>query len=58
MLNYQRKEAGNQKTGSRALKWECGLRPIGAIEAYAPEGSRKKAKSMEIGNKLNKKSVF
>jgi hypothetical protein len=22
-------------------KWECGLRPIGAIVAYAPEGMRK-----------------
>jgi hypothetical protein len=39
----------------RILKSEIGLRPIGA---YAPEGRREKAKPMEPGNKLTKKSVF
>jgi len=36
------------------------MRPpaIGDIGAYTPEGSRKKAKPMEIGNKLVEKSVF
>ena len=37
---------------------ECGLRPVGAIGACAPEGSQKRAKPMEPGNKLTKKLVF
>jgi len=37
---------------------ECGLRPIGDLGAYDPEGSRKKEKPMEPGNKPIEKSVF
>jgi hypothetical protein len=54
--------SGKKGIGQRAYRririLECGLRPIGAIEAYAPEGSRKKAKPMELGNKLIEKTVF
>ena len=38
----QRTEIREQKSDIGNLEWECGLRPIGAIEAYAPEGRWKK----------------
>jgi hypothetical protein len=31
-------------------KSECGLRPVGGIGAYAPEGMRKKRKAKRKGN--------
>ncbi len=39
-VRSQRSEDRSQRTDDRILKWECGLRPVGAIEAYAPEGRR------------------
>ena len=32
---------GSQKAEDGIRKWECGLRPVGAKGAYAPEGMRK-----------------
>ena len=31
-------ECGRRNRGQKTEKLECGLRPVGAIEAYAPEG--------------------
>ncbi len=31
-------ECGSRNVELGIRKWECGLRPVGAIEAYAPEG--------------------
>jgi hypothetical protein len=33
--------------GARIRNWECGLRPVGAIGAYTPEGMRKEKKKTE-----------
>ena len=38
---YQRTENRGQITEDKSRKWEFGLRPLGAIGAYAPEGGRK-----------------
>jgi hypothetical protein len=40
------------KASSRRRKWECGLRPVGAIGAYAPEGIRKEVgrRKQEFGS--------
>jgi len=35
-VRYQKTEDRDQS----CRKWECGLRPVGAIGAYAPEGMR------------------
>jgi hypothetical protein len=39
------KEFGRWKAEGRRRKGECGLRPVGAIGAYAPEGMRKRLHS-------------
>jgi hypothetical protein len=36
----QKTTDGRQKGEEGIRKWKCGLQPEGAIEAYAPEGSR------------------
>jgi hypothetical protein len=44
MRNVERElkaESSKQKTEGRSWNGEFGLRPVGAIRAYAPEGSGK-----------------
>ena len=48
----QRTEGRGQRTedrGARIRNWECGLRPVGAIGIYAPEGMPKEKNKTEKG---------